>query len=59
MPRMDGREVLAFIKTDAMLRTIPTAILTNADEDTDIESSYELQANCYLQKPVDLLEFHL
>jgi CheY-like chemotaxis protein len=57
MPRMDGREVLAFINADATLRTIPTAILTNAGEDTEIERSYELQANCYLQKPVDVLKF--
>ena len=55
MPRMNGREVLAFIKTDPNLRTIPTAILTASEEDADVEESYSLQANCYLKKPVDLV----
>jgi chemotaxis family two-component system response regulator Rcp1 len=57
LPRMDGREVLALIKTDAGLRAIPTVILTTSDADTDIVKSYQLQANCYLRKPVELDRF--
>jgi CheY-like chemotaxis protein len=52
LPRMDGREVLARIKADDVLRTIPTVILTTSDEQLDIQNSYQLQANCYLSKPV-------
>ena len=54
---MSGREVLTFIKTDPGLRTIPTAILTASEDDADVEASYSLQANCYLKKPLDLIEF--
>jgi len=54
LPKMDGREVLAQIKQDARLRTIPTVILTTSDEEADIMKSYQLQANCYLRKPVQL-----
>ncbi len=57
MPRMDGREVLAQIKKDDGLRTIPTVILTTSDSDTDIVRSYELNANAYLRKPVTLEAF--
>jgi chemotaxis family two-component system response regulator Rcp1 len=52
MPKMDGRQVLAQIKTDENLKTIPTVILTTSDADADIVNSYQLQANCYLTKPV-------
>jgi two-component system, chemotaxis family, response regulator Rcp1 len=55
--KMDGREVLAQIKKDANLKTIPTVVLTNSVVETDIVKSYELQANCYLPKPVQLSEF--
>jgi chemotaxis family two-component system response regulator Rcp1 len=54
LPRMDGREVLAQIKKDASLRTIPTVILTTSEDEADILNSYQLQANCYLRKPVEL-----
>jgi chemotaxis family two-component system response regulator Rcp1 len=54
MPRMDGRQVLAQIKQSGALRTIPTVILTTSDAEADVEKSYELQANCYLRKPVEL-----
>jgi chemotaxis family two-component system response regulator Rcp1 len=57
LPKMDGREVLAHIKADDDLRTIPTVILTTSDSETDIVNSYELQANCYLSKPVQLDAF--
>jgi chemotaxis family two-component system response regulator Rcp1 len=57
LPKMDGREVLAHIKEDEDLRTIPTVILTTSDAEADILTSYQLQANCYLSKPVQLEEF--
>jgi CheY-like chemotaxis protein len=57
LPRMDGHEVLAQIKKDEQLRTIPTIILSTSTEKVDIIRSYQLQANCYLSKPVQLDEF--
>jgi len=54
LPKMDGREVLACIKGDESLKLIPTIILTTSDSEADIVRSYELQANCYLSKPVQL-----
>ena len=57
LPKMDGREVLAAIKADDDLRTIPTVILTTSDAEADIVRSYQLQANCYLSKPVQLDAF--
>ena len=57
LPKMDGREVLAHIKEDSSLKTIPTVILTTSDAEADIVKSYELQANCYLTKPVQLDAF--
>jgi chemotaxis family two-component system response regulator Rcp1 len=57
LPRMDGREVLSQIKEDDNLKTIPTIILTTSDAEADIVRSYQLQANCYLTKPVQLDAF--
>jgi CheY-like chemotaxis protein len=57
LPKMDGREVLALIKEDVNLRTIPTVILTTSEADADILQSYELNANAYLRKPVTLEAF--
>jgi chemotaxis family two-component system response regulator Rcp1 len=57
LPKMDGREVLALIKENEDLKTIPTVILTTSDAEADILTSYKLQANCYLSKPVQLEEF--
>jgi two-component system, chemotaxis family, response regulator Rcp1 len=57
LPRMDGREVLAHIKENENLKTIPTVILTTSDAEADIMTSYQLRANCYLSKPVQLEEF--
>jgi chemotaxis family two-component system response regulator Rcp1 len=51
LPKMDGREVLAHIKGDPRLRMIPTIVLTTSQAETDVETSYQLQANCYLGKP--------
>lgn len=57
LPRMDGGEVLAIIKSDDDLKSIPTVILTTSDAEADISKSYRLQANCYLTKPVELEVF--
>jgi CheY-like chemotaxis protein len=57
MPRMDGRQVLARIKSDENLKTIPTVILTTSTADEDIVTSYRLHANCYFSKPVQLEDF--
>ena len=57
MPRMDGRRVLATIKADPELRRIPVVILSSSQNGTDIESAYELQANCYVAKPSDFEQF--
>jgi two-component system, chemotaxis family, response regulator Rcp1 len=57
LPRMDGREVLAQIKGNATLSSIPVVILTTSDSEADIVKSYRLKANCFLSKPVLLDEF--
>jgi chemotaxis family two-component system response regulator Rcp1 len=57
IPQMDGRQVLARIKTDYNLKTIPTVVLTTSHDENDIETCYELDANCYLTKPVELEAF--
>jgi chemotaxis family two-component system response regulator Rcp1 len=57
MPRKDGREVLAEIKADPDLRRIPVVILTMSTAEKDILESYDLHANCYIAKPVDLDQF--
>ncbi|ADP82501.1 response regulator [Pseudofrankia inefficax] len=57
MPRMDGRETLAAIKTDAALRSIPVVVLTTSDAPDDVASSYDLHANAYVCKPSDLDAF--
>ena len=57
LPKMDGREVLTQIKADDSLKMIPTVILTTSDSEVDILRSYQLQANCYLSKPVQLDAF--
>jgi two-component system, chemotaxis family, response regulator Rcp1 len=57
MPKMDGRQLLAIIKQDSSLKTIPTVILSTSEAEADIATSYLLQANCYLKKPVQLEAF--
>ena len=54
LPRMDGREVLARIRLDDDLKAIPMIILSASDARADIDSTYQLHANCYLTKPVQL-----
>ena len=57
MPKMDGREVLALIESDESLKLIPTVILTTSAAEADFVECYQLQANCYLKKPVELAMF--
>ena len=57
LPMMDGREVLAQVKADPVLKVIPTIILTTSEAEADITNSYQLRANCYLSKPVQLEAF--
>ncbi|HUB24775.1 MAG TPA: response regulator [Tepidisphaeraceae bacterium] len=58
LPRKNGREVLAEIKTDDDLKRIPVVILTTSSAESDILDSYDLHANCYVVKPVDLDRFN-
>jgi CheY-like chemotaxis protein len=53
LPRRDGREVLAEVKADVNLRTIPVIVLTTSQADEDVLKSYQLHANAYVTKPVD------
>jgi CheY-like chemotaxis protein len=57
LPRRDGREVLAEIKSDPDLRRIPVVVLTTSQADEDIVRSYQLHANAYVTKPVDFERF--
>ena len=57
LPKRDGREVLAEIKADADLRRIPVVVLTTSKAEQDILKAYDLHANCYITKPVDLEQF--
>ncbi len=57
LPKKDGRAVLAEIKQDASLRRIPVIVLSMSQADEDILMSYELNANCFINKPIDLDEF--
>ncbi len=57
LPRKDGREVLAEVKSDPDLKTIPIVVLTTSSAEHDILHCYQLQANCCITKPVDLEQF--
>lgn len=57
LPKKNGREVLADIKSDDALKSIPVVVLTTSDADEDILKSYDLGANCYVTKPVGLDQF--
>ncbi|MCU1673317.1 MAG: transcriptional regulator [Frankiales bacterium] len=57
LPRRSGQEVLADVKADADLRRIPIAVLTTSAAQADVVRSYDLGANCYLTKPVDVEQF--
>jgi two-component system response regulator len=57
LPRKDGREVLAILKADEKLKRIPVVILTSSKADEDILRAYNMNANCYITKPVDFEQF--
>ncbi|MBW4612590.1 MAG: response regulator [Desmonostoc vinosum HA7617-LM4] len=57
LPGMDGREVLTEIKSDPNLKLIPVVILTTSTDEQDILRSYNLNANCYVTKPIDVYQF--
>ena len=57
MPRKSGCEVLHDMQQDRALRSIPVVVLTTSDSDSDIERAYDLGANCYITKPVELEQF--
>ncbi|ALF56365.1 response regulator [Nostoc piscinale CENA21] len=57
LPRKDGREVLAEIKSDDNLKRIPVVVLTTSQSEEDILKAYNLAANCYITKPVDFDQF--
>ncbi|MCU1496405.1 MAG: response regulator [Acidimicrobiales bacterium] len=57
LPRIDGVEVLADIKSDVDLASIPIIVLTSSSAEADIQRAYELHANCFISKPVDFTEF--
>lgn len=57
LPKKDGREVLAEVKSDPALRSIPVVVMTVSKAEEDILKSYDLHANCYVNKPVDFEQF--
>ncbi len=57
LPRMNGHEVLAAMQADPSLRRVPVAVLTTSTAEADVVRTYDLGANCYLTKPVDLEQF--
>ena len=57
LPKKDGREVLQEIKTDEVLKRIPVVVLTTSKAEEDVLRTYNLHANCYVTKPVDLEKF--
>ncbi|MBI5075343.1 MAG: response regulator [Nitrospirae bacterium] len=57
LPKKDGRQVLAEIKNDAELKRIPVVILTTSRAEEDILKTYNLHANCYITKPIDMKQF--
>ena len=57
LPKKDGRDLLAEIKKDPDLRRIPVVILTSSDAEADVIKTYDLHANCYITKPINLDQF--
>ncbi len=57
LPKVDGRQVLQHIKTDAKLKHIPVVVLTTSVAEQDVLQAYDSYANCYIRKPVDLEKF--
>jgi CheY-like chemotaxis protein len=59
LPGKNGRQILAEIKSDTHLKSIPVIVLTTSEAELDISTSYELHANCYIVKPVDVQQFFI
>ncbi|MBD2680783.1 MULTISPECIES: response regulator [Nostoc] len=57
LPGMDGRELLTEIKSDPNLKSIPVVVITTSNDEQDILRSYNLSANCYITKPIDVYQF--
>lgn len=57
MPGMDGREVLRTIKQDQDLKDIPVVVLTTSKAEVDVQGAYDLHANCFITKPVNIVQF--
>lgn len=57
LPGIDGREVLEVIKNTAEFRSIPVVVLTSSESDHDVAHAYEMHANCYISKPINLEQF--
>lgn len=57
LPRMNGREVLAEVKSSPTLKQIPVLVMTSSHADDDIAAAYSLNANCYITKPIDLSDY--
>ncbi len=57
LPKKDGREVLAEIKTDPLFKLIPVVVVTSSEAEIDIVKTYDLHVNCYITKPVNLPQF--
>ncbi len=57
LPKRDGREVLAYVKSNPLLSRIPVLVLSSSSQEQDIQCAYDLRANCYLTKPIDLDEY--
>ena len=57
LPKRDGRQVLVDLKEDPQFRSIPVIVLTTSRAESDVKAAYDLHANCYIQKPVDLNHF--
>ena len=57
LPGMDGQEVLTSVKSHPTLKRIPVIVLTTSEDEEDILKSYELNANCYITKPIDIQQF--
>jgi chemotaxis family two-component system response regulator Rcp1 len=57
LPRKSGHEVLAELKSDPDLKTIPVLVMTSSDDESDIEQAYNLNANCYIRKPGNFPEY--
>jgi CheY-like chemotaxis protein len=57
LPRLTGHEVLAAMQADQSMRRIPVAVLTTSSAESDVEKTYDLGANCFLTKPVEIEQF--